>query len=102
MIIVRAHASETALLDTIVSIEDTLQKGSGELAPVIKPSDLIILNSGSPGKSPLSAQIFRELCFDDLPIIIETSTLIYGCHAKRYKVEVPIKVNRVLYLSTLS
>jgi hypothetical protein len=46
MLIVRAHASETALMEIIVAIEDTLQKGSGKLAPLIKPSDLIILNPG--------------------------------------------------------
>jgi len=34
----RAHASKTALIEIIVAIEDTLQKGSGELSPPIKPS----------------------------------------------------------------
>jgi len=102
MRIVRAHASETALMEIIVAIEDTLHKGSGELAPLIKPSDLIILNSGSTGGALFFVQIFRELGFDDLPTIIETSTLTYRCRAKGYKVEVPVKVNRVLCPSTLS
>jgi len=47
-------------------------------------------------------QIFRELGFDDLCTIIETSTLKYGCRAKEYKVEVPVEVNRVVYPSRLS
>ena len=38
MLSVRAHASETALTEIIVAIEDTLQKGSGKLDPPIKPS----------------------------------------------------------------
>jgi hypothetical protein len=54
------------------------------------------------GGSLFFVQIFRELDFDDLPTIIETSTLTYGCRAKGYKVEVPVKVNRVSYPSTLS
>jgi len=43
ILIVRAHASETALTEIIVAIEDTLQKGSGKLAPLIKPSLIEIM-----------------------------------------------------------
>jgi hypothetical protein len=74
MLSVRAHASEKALMETIVTIEGTF----------------------------LFAQIFRELAFDDLPAIVETSTLTYGCCANGYKVKVPVKVNRVSYPNSLS
>ena len=53
----------------------------------------MILNPASTGRTILFAQIFREIGFDDLPTIIETSTLTYGCRAMGYKVEGPLKVN---------
>jgi hypothetical protein len=91
-------------VDTVMICTQALahDRAARELAPLIKSSDLIILNPGSSGRSLLFAQIFRELAFDDLPTIIETSTLTYGCCAKGYKVEVHVKVNRVSYPSTLS
>ena len=90
-------------VDTVMICTQALapDRAARELAPLIKSSDLIILNPGSTGRSLLFAQIFRELAFDDLPTIIETSTLTYGCCAKGYKVEVPVKVNRVSYPNTL-
>jgi hypothetical protein len=45
----RAQTSETALKKIIVAIKDTLQKGSGKIAPVVKLSDMIILSPGSTG-----------------------------------------------------
>ena len=68
MLIVRAHASEAALIEIIVAIKDTSQKGSGEIAPLIKPSDLIILNPGSTGGSLFFVQIFCAFGLDDLPV----------------------------------
>lgn len=67
------------------------------LAPFIKPSHLVILNPGSTGGSLLFAQVFRQSGFDRLPTLVETSTLTYGCRAKGAAVEIPVKVNRVLY-----
>ena len=71
-----------------------------ELAPFISHSHLIILNPGSTGGSLLFAQVFHEAGFEKLPTFVETLT--YGCRAKGYKFEVPVKVNRVLYPSPLS
>jgi len=68
MRIVRTHESETALMEIIVAIEDTF----------------------------LLAQILREVAFDDLPTMIETSTLKYGCYAKGYQVAVSAIINRVI------
>ena len=101
MLIVRVQANETALMEIFVAIEDTLQKGSGKLSLLIKPSDMIIMNPGTTGGSLYFMQIFSELGFDDLPTIVEASTLAYGFRAKVYTVEVPVKVNRALCPSTL-
>jgi hypothetical protein len=71
-------------------------RAARELAKSIKPSNLIILNPGSTGGFLLFAQVFREAGFDKLPTFVETSTLIYGCRATEYKVEAPVKLNRVI------
>jgi hypothetical protein len=91
-------------VDTVMVCTQALahNRAARELAPLINPSHLVILNLGSTGGSLLYTKVFRELGIDTLPIFIETSKLTYGCRAKGYKVEVPVKVNRVLYPSTLS
>jgi opine dehydrogenase len=68
-----------------------------ELAPLIGPEYLVILNPGSTGGSLHFARIFREFGLKQLPTLVETSTLTYGCRAKGSTVDVPVKVNRVLY-----
>ncbi len=85
---------DTVMICTQAQIHD---RAARELAPLIKPSQLVILNPGSTGGTLLFAHIFREFGFDELPTFIETSTLTYGCRAKGATVEVPVKVNRVLY-----
>ena len=68
-----------------------------ELAPLVKPDQLIILNPGSTGGSLHFARIFREFVMKDLPIFVETATLTYGCRAKGATVDIPVKVKRVVY-----
>lgn len=86
-------------VDTVMICTQALahDRTARELASLVKPSQLVILNPGSTGGSLLFAQVFREFGFDELPTFIETSTLTYGCRAKGARVEVPVKVNRVLY-----
>ncbi len=86
-------------VDTVMVCTQALthNRAARELAPLIKPSHLVILNPGSTGGSLLFAQVFRKLGCDTLPTFIETSTLTYGCRAKGAMIEVPVKVNRVLY-----
>jgi opine dehydrogenase len=68
-----------------------------ELAPLIKPELLVILNPGSTGGSLHFARIFREFGIRELPTFVETATLTYGCRAKGATVEIAVKVNRVVY-----
>lgn len=86
-------------VDTVMICTQALthDRAARELAPLINPSHLVILNPGSTGGSLHFAQIFREFGLEDLPTLIETSTLTYGCRAKGARVEVPVKANRVLY-----
>ena len=86
-------------VDTVMVCTQALahNRAARELAPLINPSHLVILNPGSTGGSLHFAQIFRESGLGDLPTLIETSTLTYGCRAKGARVEVPVKVNHVLY-----
>jgi opine dehydrogenase len=86
-------------VDTVMICTQALahDRAARELALHITPFHLVILNPGSTGGSLLFAKVFRELGIDMLPTFIETSTLTYGCRAKGAKVEVPVKVGRVLY-----
>lgn len=86
-------------VDTVMICTQALahDRAARELAPLINSSHLVILNPGSTGGTLLFAQVFREFGLDELPILVETSTLTYGCRAKGATVEVPVKVNRVLY-----
>jgi opine dehydrogenase len=92
-----AEAVEGA--DTIMVCTQALahDRVARELAPLIKPEHLVILNPGSTGGSLHFARIFRELGIKELPIFVETATLTYGCRAKGVVVEIAVKVNRVVY-----
>jgi len=85
--------------DTIMVCTQALahDRAGRELAPLIKPGHLIILNPGSTGGSLHFARIFREFGLKQLPTFVETSTLTYGCRAKGSTVDVPVKVKRVVY-----
>ena len=86
-------------VDTVMICTQALahDRAARELAPLIKPSQLVILNPGSTGGALHFAQIFREFGLVELPTLIETSTLTYGCRAKGAGVEIAVKVKRVLY-----
>ena len=70
---------------------------AGELAPLIRSEHLVILNPGSTGGSLHFAHIFQESGLKNLPVLIETSTLTYGCRAEGSNVDVRVKVKRVKY-----
>jgi len=73
------------------------ERAAKELARLVKPHQLVILNPGSTGGSLLFAKVFREFGLKKLPVLVETSTLTYGCRAKGAAVEIAVKVNRVVY-----
>jgi len=90
------EGSDTVMVCTQALSHDRTAR---ELAPLIRPEQLVILNPGSTGGSLHFARVFRELGVKRLPIIVETSTLTYGCRAKGAHVEVTVKVGRVVYSS---
>ena len=85
--------------DTIMICTQALvhERIARELAPLVRPDQLIILNPGSTGGSLLLAKVFRESGLKKLPVMVETATLTYGCRAKGATVEIAVKVNRVVY-----
>jgi opine dehydrogenase len=92
-----AEALEGA--DTVMVCTQALahDRVAHELAPLIRPEHLVILNPGSTGGSLHFARVFREFGLKKLPTFVEMSTLTYGCRAKRAMVDVPVKVKRVAY-----
>jgi len=85
--------------DTVMVCTQALAHGraASELAPFIRPEQLVILNPGSTGGSLHFVHVFRELGLKEMPTLVETSTLTYGCRAKGGTVDVRLKVSRVLY-----
>lgn len=86
-------------VDTIMICTQALthDRVAHEIAPLITPDQLIILNPGSTGGSLHFAHVFRKCGLQQLPAIVETSTLTYGCRAKDAMVEISVRVNRVAY-----
>lgn len=86
-------------VDTVMVCTQALahQRVAHELAPLIRPDQLLILNPGSTCGALEFAQVFRKLGMKTLPTMVETSTLTYGCRAQGASVEVAVKVKRVLY-----
>ena len=86
-------------VDTIMICTQALahDRVAHEIAPLITPDQLIILNPGSTGGSLHFAHVFRKRGLQQLPAIVETSTLTYGCRAKDAMVEISVRVNRVAY-----
>ncbi|MGB9440486.1 MAG: NAD/NADP octopine/nopaline dehydrogenase family protein [Desulfobacterales bacterium] len=85
---------DTVMICTQALAHDRL---AHEIASFIKPDHLLILNPGSTGGSLHFAHVFRKLGLQQLPTMVETSTLTYGCRAKDALVEISVKVNRVAY-----
>ena len=83
---------DTVMICTQALAHDRL---AHEIASFIKPDHLLILNPGSTGGSLHFAHVFRKLGLQQLPTMVETSTLTYGCRAKDALVEISVKVNRV-------
>jgi opine dehydrogenase len=88
--------------DTVMVCTQALahDRAARELAPLILPDQLVILNPGSTCGSLHFARVFREMGLKRLPTFVETSTLTYACRAKGAKVDILVRVARVLY-STL-
>jgi opine dehydrogenase len=86
--------ADTIMICTQALVHERIAK---ELAPLVQPQQLIILNPGSTGGSLLLAKVFRESGLKTLPVIVEMATLTYGCRAKGSTVEIAVKVNRVVY-----
>ncbi len=86
-------------VDTVMVCTQALahERVARDLAPLIRPENLLILNPGSTGGALHFARIFRTMGLKALPTIVETSTLTYGCRAKGAHVHIAVKVRRVLY-----
>ena len=85
--------------DTVMVCTQALahERVARELAPLVSPKPLVILNPGSTGGALLFAHVFRQAGMKKLPVLVETSTLTYGCRAKGETVDIKLKVSRVLY-----
>ena len=73
------------------------ERTAQQLAPLIEPHQVIVLNPGSTGGALKFARVFREAGLTELPVLVELGTLTYGCRAKDGVVDCPVKVRRVLY-----
>lgn len=85
--------------DTVMVCTQALahERVAKSLAPLVSPDQLVVVNPGSTGGALEFAHIFRTLGLKELPTLVETSTLTYGCRAKGTHVHVAVKANRVLY-----
>jgi len=85
--------------DTVMVCTQALahERVARELAPLVRPKQLVILNPGSTGGALLFAHVFRQAGIKKMPALVETSTLTYGCRAKGETVDIKLKVSRVLY-----
>jgi opine dehydrogenase len=68
-----------------------------QLAALVQPEQVVVLNPGSTGGSCLFAQVFRQHGLKQLPVLVEFSTLTYGCRARGPAVHIGVKVSRVVY-----
>jgi len=85
--------------DTIMVCTQALvhERTAQELAPLVQPGHLVILNPGSTGGALLFAKRFRDMGLKKLPTLVELATLTYGCRARGSSVHIAVKVSRVLY-----
>lgn len=70
---------------------------AGELARLLSPRQVVILNPGSTGGALHMARVLRQVRGSDLPPLAEFSTLTYGCRATGNRVACAVKVGRVVY-----
>ena len=67
------------------------------LAPCVRPGQLVVMNPGSTGGTLRAARVFREAGMTQRPVLVEFSTLTYGCRAEADTVHVAVRVGRVMY-----
>jgi opine dehydrogenase len=68
-----------------------------ELAPLVKPRQVILLNPGSTCGTLEFAHVFQQQGLKNLPILAELSTLTYGCRSSGASAHVNLRVRRVTY-----
>ena len=78
--------------DTVMVCTQALahERVARELAPLVRPKQLVILNPGSTGGALLFAHVFRQAGMKKMPALVETSTLTYGCRAKGDTVDIKL------------
>ena len=67
------------------------------LAPLLSADQVLVLNPGSTGGALQMARVLREEGLRQLPILVEFSTLTYGCRAQGNRVSCAVRVGRVVY-----
>lgn len=92
-----AEAVDGADLVMVCTQAGTHTRVASELAPVIGANTIAMLNPGSCGGSLLFASVFRQAEVSPMPVLVETSTLTYGCRGGRADVAIYLKVERVMY-----
>ena len=85
--------------DTIIICTQALahDRAARALVPLVLPDQLVVLNPGSTGGTLRLARVFRQSGMDRLPVLVEFSTLTYGCRAETTSVHVAVRVGRVVY-----
>ncbi len=73
------------------------ERAARALAPLVAPGQIVILNPGSTGGALQFARVFREAGLARMPLLVEFSTLTYGCRAAGARVEIALRVRRVIY-----
>ena len=79
----------------------THERVARELAPLVGPGQLVILNPGSTGGALQLAHVWRSAGVAEPPPIAEFHTLTYGCRARGAEVSVSLKVGAPILYATL-
>ena len=72
-----------------------------ELAPIVRPEQVVVLSPGSTAGSLHFAQVFRECGVTEPPVLAEFSTLPYGCRAAGGEVTVSLKLAKPVWYAAL-
>lgn len=85
--------------DTIIVCTQSLthERAAKALIPLIHPNQLIVICPSSTGGSLRFARVFRQAKMRQLPILVDTNTLPYGCRSSGAKVNIYLKVRHLLY-----
>lgn len=68
-----------------------------ELAGIVRPDQIVVVNPGSTCGSLQIAREWRRAGLANLPLLAETSTLTYGCRAQAESVHVGLRVKLVTF-----